>query len=225
MLLGVVDAAAKMLGVLLDARAQVDPELPTVFTVRPDRGFLACTTTLLYETHMRDSTQTQCEGFFWFNYSFSGHGTALRLSHKEINEQSVNISQNASSKERQAQKLPDSAKVKGFETNLTSNNKYARLLAKWVDWARRTPTWVFHNPCWQKAAVVVSESPQRKVNILRSCYPHLTSTSPMNRTNKPYKSKAVACGYVSLFCCLSSVVPRHNVKLGTRYIKRYFPGV
>lgn len=54
MLLGVVDAAANMLGVL-EARAQVDPELPTVFTVSPDRGFLACTTTLLYDTDKRDN--------------------------------------------------------------------------------------------------------------------------------------------------------------------------
>lgn len=49
MLLGVADVAAKMFGVLPEVRALPEPELPTVFTVEPDRGFLACTTTLLQE--------------------------------------------------------------------------------------------------------------------------------------------------------------------------------
>lgn len=49
MLLGVMDAAAKMLGVLPEVKALLDPEVPTVFTVGPERGFLACTTTLLRE--------------------------------------------------------------------------------------------------------------------------------------------------------------------------------
>lgn len=49
-LLGVADeAAAKMFGVLAEVRVLLEPELPTVFTVRPERGFLACTTTLLRE--------------------------------------------------------------------------------------------------------------------------------------------------------------------------------
>lgn len=49
MLLGAADVAAKMFGVLAEVRALLEPELPTVFTVRPDTGFLACTTTLLQE--------------------------------------------------------------------------------------------------------------------------------------------------------------------------------
>lgn len=49
MLLGAADVAAKMFGVLAEVRALLEPELPTVFTVRPDAGFLACTTTLLQE--------------------------------------------------------------------------------------------------------------------------------------------------------------------------------
>ncbi|TRY87574.1 hypothetical protein DNTS_005967, partial [Danionella cerebrum] len=48
MLLGVMDAAAKMLGVLPEDM-MLELEEPTVFT----RGFLACTTTLLvYGKHM-----------------------------------------------------------------------------------------------------------------------------------------------------------------------------
>lgn len=49
MLLGAADVAAKMFGVLAEVRALLEPELPTVFTVRPDAGFLAWTTTLLQE--------------------------------------------------------------------------------------------------------------------------------------------------------------------------------
>lgn len=127
-------------------------------------------------------------------------------------------------------KLPDSVKVKGTETNLTSkinhftrNNKYARLLAKWFDWVRRRPMF---SKIWSgRTAAVVSERPAHKVNILGSCYPEITSPSQTYRTNKQYKSKAVACGHVSLFCRLSGTVPRHNVKLGTQFINRYFPGV
>lgn len=49
-LLGVAEeAAAKMFGVLAEVKALLEPELPTVLTVRPERGFLACTTTLLQE--------------------------------------------------------------------------------------------------------------------------------------------------------------------------------
>lgn len=125
-------------------------------------------------------------------------------------------------------KLPDSAKVKETERNLTSKQNSSP--ANMQDCLRNEST----EPEWDRCFPQSEKKPanptgggkrKTKVNIPCSCYPELTSTSQMYRTNKQYKSKAVACGYVSLFCCLSSVLPRHHVKLGTQIVNRYFPGV